>query len=161
MGIVTCGGCGLKFNRSQEDAEFIKGKWYHFQCAKTKNAKIELDAYVCKIFSLKAPGPVNNALLKKYRENYGYTYDGMMKALKFFYEVRKHSSEQAEEKVGIIPYVYQDAQDYYDSIEKRQNKITSSAIKINPNEIKISFIKPETKEVESNIDELNSLFGEE
>ncbi len=162
MALVTCGGCGLKFDRSKENAEFIKGRWYHPTCAKTKHDKMDLDAYICKVFGLKTPGPVNNSLLKKYRDNYGYSYEGMLKALKYFYEVKRQSIDKAEEKIGIIPHIYQDAQDYYFSFEKRKDKIAGSAIEENTViEINLSKSQNTKKEASSNIDELNSLFGEE
>lgn len=165
MGVVTCGGCGISFNRANEGAEFIKGKWYHANCALIKNQKIELDAYVCKIFGLKAPGPVNNKLLQKYKIERGYSYDGMLNALKFWYEVKGHTANKAQERVGIIPYIYAEAQEYYSRIEKKQERIANSP-RVENQHIKVSFEKDENiidkkeQEIAQMQKELDELFGE-
>lgn len=159
MGTVTCGGCGLKFNRNlEEKSEYIKSKWYHPGCAKIKHEKLALDALICKIFNLKAPGPLNNALIKKYREKYGFNYLGMSRALEYFYFVKKHSADESEERVGIIPYIYKEAQEYYYALE--QEKITRS---IKPEDKKEEIIVSvnEQREKISNKSELDELFNEE
>ena len=43
----------------------------------------------------------------------GYTYIGMVRALEFFYHVKKNNLNKAKNNIGIIPYVYEDAQKYY------------------------------------------------
>jgi len=161
MGIVTCGGCGLKFNRSVEDAEFIKSKWYHTNCAKVKHEKIALDQYICKVFGLKTPGPMNNILIKKYRDEMGYNYDGMLKSLKYFYEIKKHSTDKSEERIGIIPYVYTDAQNYFERIENQSERIARHAIKEKEVGITVNINNQESAKKQNNKDELDSLFDEE
>lgn len=161
MGVVTCGGCGLKFNRSLEEAEFIKSKWYHKGCAITKHEKMELDAYICKLFGLKTAGPMNNILIKKFREQMGYNYNGMLNALKYYYEVKKRSTNRAEERVGIIPYVYQEAQEYYQRIEEQTRRIGDRAVETKAEEIQITLCSSEPEKKVDNKNELDSLFDDE
>ena len=60
--------------------------------------------------------------LNTYAEQYGYSYSGMKKALVYFYEIKGNSIEKANGGVGIIPYVYQDARNYYYALwEANQN----------------------------------------
>lgn len=162
MGIVTCGGCGIKFNRNTEDAEFIKSKWYHKGCAAIKHEKMDLDGYICKLFSLKTPGPINNVLIKKYRDEFGYSYDGMQKALKYFYEVKRHSPNNSEERIGIIPYVYQDSQDYFQYLTDRSERVGRHGLTEKPDEINITLCPSQkTDKKPSNKNELDSLFDGE
>lgn len=49
----------------------------------------------------------------------GYTWLGMIRALEWFYIVRKNDLSKANNSIGIIPHVYDDAQKYY----KRANEI--------------------------------------
>lgn len=159
MGVVTCGGCGLKFDRVAENGEFIKSKWYHKGCAIVKNEKIMLDAYICKLFNLKTPGPMNNILIKKYRDELGFNYDGMNKTLKYFYEVKGHTKNKSEERVGIIPYVYQEAQDYYKVIEDRARRIAGNAVENTVETIDVKVYTPQQTKKPN--DDLKDLFNEE
>lgn len=164
MGIVTCGLCSQKFNRAAEGSEFIKGKWYHKNCAIIKKDKIKLDEYICKIFQLKAVGPVNNKMIKEFVDKRGYTYNGIYKALQYYYEVRKHSADKAEERIGIVPFVYNDAQDYYNMIDSFIDKRGRSAIAEKPKEIEINIHTPEkikVKPTQATNDDLDNLFDEE
>lgn len=164
MGIVTCGLCSQKFNRAAEGSEFIKGKWYHKNCAIIKKDKIKLDEYICKLFQLKAVGPVNNRMIKEFVEKRGYTYNGIYKALQYHYEVRKHGTDKAEERIGIVPFVYNDAQDYYNMIDSFIDKRGKSAIVEKPKEIEINIHTPEkikTKPTKATNDDLDNLFDEE
>ena len=164
MGVVICGGCGISFNRNNEEAEFIKGKWYHSNCAIIKKQKMELDEYVCRIFGLKAPGPVNNKLLQKYKTERGYSYEGMLNALKFWYEVKGHTANKAQERVGIIPFIYAEAQEYYNRIEKRSQQI-ANAKPVEIIQIKVSInnntnaMDSKEEEILRMQQELEELFG--
>lgn len=160
MALVTCGGCRLKFDRGAEEAEFIKGKWYHLGCAQIKKDKMELDAYICKLFGLKAPGPMNNTLIKKYKEQKGYNYKGIQNALKYFYEIKKHSTDKSEERVGIVPFVYAEAEEYFTNLERTRKK-NKNVLEKEKEEIKITLYPTQpTENTKKSMDELNSLFEE-
>lgn len=160
MALVTCGGCGLKFDRVAEKAEFIKSRWYHQGCAQIKKDKMELDAYICKLFDLKAPGPTNNILIKKYKEQKGYNYKGIKNALQYFYEVRKHSTDKSEERVGIVPFVYSEAEEYFNNL-KRMEKKNKNVLEKEKEEITITLCPTQpTENTKKSTDELNSLFEE-
>lgn len=165
MGVVSCGGCNIKFNRAAEGSEFIKGKWYHKNCARIKKEKILLDEYICKLFQLKAVGPSNNKLVKDYVEKRGYSYNGIYKALQYYYEVKKHNTDKAEERIGIVPFVYNDAQEYYSIIESMVDRRGKKVITDEPVEIKIHIDNSPTpvkqRPTKATNNELNDLFDEE
>ena len=62
--------------------------------------------------------------IKDYVTNYGYTYSGIHKALIYYYEVKgnKFDEGKAQGGIGIVPYVYQSAFNYYYSIWEAQQK---------------------------------------
>lgn len=56
-------------------------------------------------------------------KNQGYTYKGQLLTLKYFFEIKKSDLKKANGSIGIIPFVYSDAQKYYQNIEDKQNQI--------------------------------------
>jgi hypothetical protein len=62
----------------------------------------------------------NYILTKKLAERYvkenHYTYTGMLKTLKWYYEKEGNSIEKSNGSIGIIPYIYKQALDYYYSL---------------------------------------------
>lgn len=59
--------------------------------------------------------------MNSYRSK-NYTYTGMLKTLKYFYEVRGNSIEKAEGGIGIIPWVYDEAFTYWVAIWEAKQK---------------------------------------
>ena len=61
--------------------------------------------------------PVVNAKIKKqianFKKEYNYTYSGMLKTLIWWFDVKKNSIEKANGGIGIVPFVYQEAWNYY------------------------------------------------
>ena len=53
--------------------------------------------------------------IKQFRKK-GYTWTGMIRALEWFYIVKHNDIAKSNYSIGIIPYVYSDAQKYYDSL---------------------------------------------
>ena len=70
---------------------------------------------------------MNRKQMKDFVENYHYTYSGMKKALVYFYEIKKNDISKANGGIGIIPYVYRDAYNYYYTLwlanQKNENKV--------------------------------------
>ena len=76
-------------------------------------------------------------LLKDYHTTYKFTYEGILIALKYFYDTKENPV--ISDCVGIIPYIYEDAQGY-EKIKKSvveqietlnlENIVTSKVIKI-------------------------------
>ena len=66
-----------------------------------------------KLFNYDYVPPRAKKQINEYIKEYNYTYSGMLKALIYFYEIKHGSIEEAHDGVGIIPYIYQDAYNYY------------------------------------------------
>ena len=48
-----------------------------------------------------------------YKKQNNYTYSGILKTLKWWYEIKGNSIEKSNGGIGIVPYVYQEALKYY------------------------------------------------
>lgn len=108
--------------------------------------KVELADYICKLFGLKQTGPNINQQIKTFVFKHPlYTYKGMLWALKYFYEVRNGKKERSNEMVGIIPYVYEAAQLYYQDIENKSNKVVNNVQYSKPTELQIHSAVPRKK----------------
>ena len=85
-----------------------------------------------------------------YHANKGYTYSGMYKTLLYFYQVKGHPIEKANGGIGIIPYEYDDAKNYYTAmwIASQQNK-TKPIEQWKPNVIEIHIPPPQSKPMRS------------
>ena len=62
-------------------------------------------------------------LSKNYIEQYNFDWSGMEKALRYFYEIKNNAING--DAVGIIPYCYEDAEQYFlnkEDIEKANEK---------------------------------------
>lgn len=54
-------------------------------------------------------------LLKKWTDSGKYTWLGIARSLEWFYVLQKNSTDKANNSVGIVPYIYEKAQDYYNN----------------------------------------------
>lgn len=135
--IVKCSYCGTGVLKA--DAQRHKNKNYHADCLEIQLSKEELTDYICRLFSLKAPGPRIYTQIKTFLDKYPYyTYKGIKQALVYFYEVQKKPIDKANQGIGIVPYVYDSAQEYYNSITMRQERVAtalSSSLSIESQEI--------------------------
>ena len=119
---VTCVYCKEKFDRDKEPFVQVSAQRYaHAECAKqhyvekTQEEKDynELEDYIKKLFHEDYLSARIKKQIKDMRAEYGYTYSGMLKTLIWWYEIKKNSIDKANDGIGIIPYVYKNACDYY------------------------------------------------
>lgn len=72
-------------------------------------------------------GKYNYQMCEKQREGYiknkGYTNEGIFNALRYFYEVQHGNAKKANGGIGIVPFVYDEAKVYYETLEKRQKTL--------------------------------------
>jgi hypothetical protein len=69
----------------------------------------------------------------------------MLKALKYFYEVKRNDISKANGGIGILPYCYQDAYNYYFSLWQAQQKNNVNIEQYIPKEIEIIIPSPKRK----------------
>ncbi len=126
--MVKCTVCGESFDRDKIQAVKSGARRYaHYTClpegelVPLPNAVVDQDLVDLENYIKNLLGDdYNPARVKKqikdYKNEYNYSYSGMLKALVWFYEVKGNSIEKANGGIGILPFVYQDAYNYYYSL---------------------------------------------
>ena len=111
----------------------FEDKNFHEKCCQDYKDRKKIYKYVAHLFGFKSenrPGPVIISQLKNFMEKYPYyTYEGILNALTYFYDVKKGSKKKASEGIGIVPYVYDEAQEYYQKLNYKQEKVAETIIK--------------------------------
>ena len=141
---VICYYCKQIFDRDKE--EFVKvsdRRYAHKKCAEQQDAaatQIEKDkaafwACVKEIFGAKYNYVMINQQAQNFIEKYNYTWSGMTKSLQWFFNIKHGSKEDGNGGIGIIPYVYDKAKEYYYAIylaelNNKEKKITRPVVDI-------------------------------
>lgn len=129
--LVKCFYCGQQFDANTEP--FIKPnsrRYAHVSCAegaeakKTKEEKDkeELELYIKNLFGINSITPKIRKQMQTFKEKNNYSYSGMHKTLKYFYEVKGNSIEKANGGIGIIPWQYDQAFLYWRALWEAKEK---------------------------------------
>ena len=120
--MAKCYFCNESFDRNAEEFVAVNSRRYaHKKCydkaqaGKTQEEK-DYEALIDYIklkfgYSL-VPAKISKQITN-YRKEYNFTYSGMLKALKWWFEVQNHTLEGTNGGIGILPYIYNDAKTYY------------------------------------------------
>lgn len=128
--MVKCKYCGIQFDRNAEPFVAVGGRRYaHKACAEKHDEGLsqeernyaELEAYIKELFQESYLNAKVKAQIKNFKKEYNYTYSGMLKTLKWWYQIKGNSVDLARGGVGIIPYVYNEALNYYYTLFLAQN----------------------------------------
>ena len=119
---VTCTICKKRFDRDKYPAVLVNTRRYaHASCAgalseeqaKEEQDRQALEEYIIQLFNLKHMDGRITLQIKKFIQDYNYTYSGILRTLKYFYEVKKNDLSKSNNGIGIVPWVYQEAYNYY------------------------------------------------
>ena len=130
-----CFYCGKDVDISNEE-NFRKprvNRYAHIECFE-KNYN-EDDGFIDEIYSyLKNIGMrYDYVQCEKQRVSYiskmGYTNHGILNALKYFYSIQHGSIANSGNRIGIVPYVYDEAQIFYNELDKTQKRIKKEITK--------------------------------
>ena len=127
---VTCIYCKQEFNKANEPFKvFSNGKYAHQKCFELEQTREltdqeKLEKYIMQLFGSDYVYAKIKRQIKDYVTNHGYTYSGIHKALIYYYEVKgnKFDEGKAQGGIGIVPFVYQNAFNYYYAIWEAQQK---------------------------------------
>ena len=128
---VKCLYCGEKFNRNNPKIKVKKvneRRYAHFECWEkhlNNMTQEEKDIenffeYVKNLYKEDYNYLLTKRLAERYVKENKYTYSGMLKTLKWYYEIQNNSIEKAKGTIGIIPYIYNEALKYYYNLYKIQ-----------------------------------------
>ena len=110
-----------------------------------------------------------NARVRKqmndYIREYQYTYSGMLKALVYFYEVKGNNKNKANGGIGIIPFIYKDAYNYYYNLwmiqqSNKDKNVIDYVPKLKEIKIPIPKKEPRKRSVFTFLDEQEELNAE-
>lgn len=154
MAYVKCSVCGKQFDRTKEP--FVKTsstRYAHKNCGealietrerekKDKDDRKKLEDYVKEIYKIDKLSPLMKKQIEKYLTE-GMTYSGMLGTLYFFYGIQHHDTSKAQ-GIGIIPYAYQNAADYFNNLSriKLENEGNDYTIKKTVIKIPVPQSKP-------------------
>lgn len=144
---VKCLYCEKIFDRDLEPYVQIGRRYAHPQCAEEheKNMTQEerdletLENYIKELFNEPYINAKIKNQIKSYHDKYQFSYSGMLKTLIYWFDVKGNSVEQANDGIGIIPYVYKQAHDYYYELYLAQTANKNKDIE--------KYKKPQTKVV--------------
>jgi hypothetical protein len=119
--IVKCLYCEKKFDRDKMPYIQVGRRYAHKECSLTaeerktqeEQDKQDLDNYIIQLLKIDYIDARIRKQIKTYIEEHNYTYSGIKKALIYFYEVKGNSIEKANGGIGIVPFIYKDAFNYY------------------------------------------------
>lgn len=147
---VICCYCKKEFDKRKEPYEQISSKKIaHLTCATNEKNRIKTDeeklnAYIDELFNKKCNYPVIKKQIKQYIEEYHYSYSGILKALKFFYEIQNNDISKANGTISIIPYIYEKAYNYYYAQwAANQQNINKDIKKYVPKKIEVNIVVPQ------------------
>ena len=141
---VTCAYCQKPMSKKDEDCVMIgNGKYVHKACQaleekREKTDKEQLEDYIKNLFGTTYIDPRVRAQIKKYVEEFNYTYSGIRKALIYHYEIKGGDKSKANGGIGIVPYVYEAAYNYHYQLWLAQQK---------NKDVEITLYTPKVKEI--------------
>lgn len=147
---TNCFWCSKAILPTDKDVIELKdmyGRYAHKDCAAKHPADdIErLKVFIIQLYGCKDDSSWPRLMLQAQTiaKDYNFTYSGMMKSLEYFYRVKKNPIDKTK-GIGIIPYVYKQAKDYYYSLflaqQANQDKDISQYI---PKDIEVHITPPQ------------------
>ena len=108
--------------------------------------KMKLEQYINKLFHTDYVDTRIQKQIKNYIKEYNFTYSGILKSLVYFYEVKQNPVEKSNDGIGIVPWVYKQAFNYYYAIWLAQQKNTDKTVEnYIPKETEIIIPRPKPK----------------
>ena len=108
--------------------------------------KMKLEQYINQLFHTDYVDPRIQKQIKNYIKEYNFTYSGILKSLVYFYEVKQNPVEKSNDGIGIVPWVYKQAFNYYYAIWLAQQKNTDKTVEnYIPKETEIIIPRPKPK----------------
>lgn len=159
---VKCLYCSESLDRNTEEFVTVGKRYAHALCQKKvdesksqdEKDKEALIQYIGKLYG--TCGALHHKQIKDLHSQ-GYSYSSMLKTLIYFYEVRKNTTERSK-GIGIIPFVYKDAYDYYyklHMIATSAEKVKQSELSFNTRVVKIK--PPQVKKKKGKVFDFDAL----
>lgn len=113
--MAKCPECERNVDRNIEPFVTHSKRHYHEACYQQFQLRgqhrDELIRYICELYRIQTPNGFMLKQIKEFQDDYGYTLKGMELALRYFHDIEGNSVDA--KGIGIVPYIYEDARDYY------------------------------------------------
>lgn len=77
----------------------------------------EIFNYLLKINNTESLPVQVYVAVDRYVEQYDFSYEGILNTLKYCFDIQEREIREGTTGIGIVPYFYEEAQDYYKSIQ--------------------------------------------
>ena len=140
---TKCPVCGKYFYRSETPFVEYKKRYYHKECYSVLKAEAKeeeaLHEFIKDLFGVDFVSARIKKQINDMVANYGYKHSGILGTLKYWYEIKHNSLVKSNGGIGIVPFIYDQAKDYYERLY--QAKIANLDIKQEDIEIKTTVVK--------------------
>lgn len=142
MAKVKCAICGQTFDYEKvQGVKYGARRYAHLACypdgelvplkvkegpPKRNQEREELLNYCKQLFKTERLSPKILSQIKRYVEEYQYSYSGILNTLKWWYEIKGNSLGEYGATLGIVPHVYDEAKEYFYAIYLAQ-KLNANA----------------------------------
>jgi hypothetical protein len=120
---VKCVYCKETIDKTKDEYQLINNsKYAHKKCIELESKREKTDAekldeYIMKLFEVNYVPPMIKKQINQYINEYNYTHSGILKSLQYFYEIKGNQIDPAySNSIGIVPYIYQNAYQYFYSL---------------------------------------------
>ena len=126
---VKCLYCNKQFDRDVEPTKQVSARRYaHIKCWEEHQANMtqeerDIEAfynYTKNLFGEDYNYVLTKKLAERYVKENNYTYSGMLKTPRWYYEKEGNSLDKSNGSIGIIPYIYKQALNYYYALYQAQ-----------------------------------------
>ncbi len=119
---VKCPHCEKYFKKEEQEYVHQRNRYWHKKCFESANKEIlvkqKLLDYIEKIL-YKKPDYKINSQITNFMKSKNLTYEQIYNALYYFYEIKGNSTAKANGGIGIVPYVVEEAEEYFKEKKKR------------------------------------------
>lgn len=150
--MVKCSVCEQMFNRDLVQAVRTGARRYaHATCDKENTDFVplvqkpeedsdlkELKDYINKVYGNKANWPIINKQIKKYTKENQFSITGILKTLKYIYEIKKMDTDKSNGGIGLVEFLYQESYNYYLGMFLAQQAAAASKLSNESKEITIN-----------------------
>ena len=150
--MVKCSVCEQMFNRDLVQAVRTGARRYaHATCDKENTDFVplvqkpeedselkELKDYINEVYGDKANWSIINKQIKRYTKENQFSLTGILKTLKYIYEIKKLDTDKSNGGIGLVEYLYQESYNYYLNMFLTQQTTVASEVNKNTTEIIIN-----------------------
>ena len=124
----VCKYCKQPFDIYREGYRKVGRRYAHISCYDSNFSADseyleEIYNYLRYDLKIDVDFPALCAQAERYVKNNGYTYEGIYKTLRYYYGLENGDPSKSMGRIGIVPFVYDKAMDYYKRIEDYQEEV--------------------------------------